>query len=298
MDINTILESHKISVSQEYTEEEVMTILREKKENLDKEEILHKIFSCIDLTTLNPSDSRSSINSFIEKVNHVYEEYDQLPPIASVCIYPRFLNMARKKLNVEHISIAAVSGGFPSSQTFTEIKVAECLMAVKEGADELDVVISIGDILDGNYQKAYEEIKEIRQAIGEKTILKVILETGELKSLTNVKIASIIAIKAGADFIKTSTGKVPTNATLEATLVMCETIKKHYDETGVFVGFKAAGGIVTVNDSIEYTTIFSHTLGEENITKEHFRIGASRLANNLTKEIFLRKEIPYKTPLF
>lgn len=298
MDINTKLESYKVSVSQDYIEDEVITILNKTKEALNTDEILSKIFSCLDLTRLNSSDSRMSMTAFIEKVNKSYEEYPQLPPLACVCLYPRFIETAKDRLKVSDIDIASVSACFPSSQTFTDIKVAECVMAKEKGADELDIVISIGDILDGNYQKVYDEIARIREAIGNKTQLKVILETGELKSLTNVKIASIIALEAGCDFIKTSTGKVSVNATLEAALVMCESIKEYYKKTGKLVGFKAAGGIVSVKDALEYTSIFSHTLGVENITKKHFRIGASRLANNLAKELFERKKITYNSTPF
>lgn len=296
MDINAKLESYKISVSQEYVEGEVATIIGKEK-LLDADTYLHTLFSCIDLTTLNTADSRSSITSFLEKVNALKQNYPLLPPVASICIYPRFLEMAKKRLNAEGVNITVVSACFPSSQTFTEIKVAECQMAKEKGADEQDIVLSVGDILDGNYQKVYDEIVAIRQVVGQNTVLKVILETGELKSLINVKIAAIIAIEAGADFIKTSTGKVPINATPEATFVMCNTIKAYFKETGRLVGLKVAGGIASVNEALQYATLFSHILGVENLNKKYFRIGASRLLNNMSKEILTRKEIAYKSPI-
>lgn len=298
MDNTNILENYNTSVSRDYVEGEIETILAEEKHKLaENTAILEKLFSCIDLTSLNTSDSRSSISAFLKKVNDFPSLYPELPSVAAVCLYPSFAEMARKTLQVEGVNLAVVAGVFPSSQSFIEIKEAECRMSVDKGADEVDVVIPVGYLLDGNYQKVYEEVKAMKDAVGG-AHLKVILETGELNTLTNIKIASIIAIEAGADFIKTSTGKVAKNASLQAAYVMCHAIKEFEAKHNKKIGFKPAGGISTLDDALGYAALVKYILGEERIDKEYFRFGASRLANSILKELVSRKELQGKPSYF
>lgn len=298
MDNTNILENYNTSVSRDYVEGEIETILAEEKHKLaENTALLEKLFSCIDLTSLNTSDSRSSISAFLKKVNDFPSLYPELPSVAAVCLYPSFAEMARKTLQVEGVNLAVVAGVFPSSQSFIEIKEAECRMSVDKGADEVDVVIPVGYLLDGNYQKVYEEVKAMKDAVGA-AHLKVILETGELNTLTNIKIASIIAMEAGADFIKTSTGKVSENASLQAAYVMCHAIKEFEAKHNKKIGFKPAGGISTLDDALGYAALVKYILGEDRINKEYFRFGASRLANNILKELVSRKELQGKPSYF
>lgn len=298
MDNTNILENYNTSVSRDYVEGEIETILAEEKHKLaENTAILEKLFSCIDLTSLNTSDSRSSISAFLKKVNDFPSLYPELPSVAAVCLYPSFAEMARKTLQVEGVNLAVVAGVFPSSQSFIEIKEAECRMSVDKGADEVDVVIPVGYLLDGNYQKVYEEVKAMKDAVGG-AHLKVILETGELNTLTNIKIASIIAMEAGADFIKTSTGKVAENASLQAAYVMCHAIKEFEAKHNKKIGFKPAGGISTLDDALGYAALVKYILGEERIDNEYFRFGASRLANSILKELVSRKELQGKPSYF
>lgn len=296
-DINAKLEDYSISISLEYAEDEVQTILKLDKAKLSGTAVLETLFSCIDLTSLNTSDSVGGIKRFVEKVNEFPTHYPSLKHVGAVCIYPSFVETVRNTLKVEGVQIAAVAGVFPSSQSFLEVKVRECELAVEKGADEVDVVISVGSLLEGDYVTVYEEIKAMKEAVG-KAHLKVILETGELKNMTNIRIASIIAMEAGADFIKTSTGKVGVNATREAAYVMCRTIKHFYEKTGKKVGFKPAGGIVTLEDALDYATIVHHELGEEWLTPHLFRFGASRLANNILSALVKDKGLDAPASFF
>lgn len=299
MDINKTLEQYNVTSPREYVEGEVATILSEGKEKLRvKDEIIAKLFSCIDLTSLNTKDARSNITEFINKVNNFSSLYPSLPNVAAICLYPSFTEQACTQLKAERVNLAVVAGVFPSSQSFLEIKTAECKLAVEHGADEVDVVIPVGALLDGNYQQVYDEVKAMKEAVGE-AHLKVILETGELKTLSNMKIASYIAMEAGADFIKTSTGKVAENATLEAAYVMCSAIKEfEAKNAGKKIGFKPAGGIATLDEALGYAALVKHSLGEERITSEYFRFGASRLANSILKELVERKDLDAKTSYF
>lgn len=298
MDNNNILENYNTSISRDYVEGEVQTILIERKEKLiENTALIENLFSCIDLTSLNTADSRTNITSFLKRVNEFKSLYPELPSVAAVCLYPAFTELARKTLTAEGVNLAVVAGVFPSSQSFIEIKTAECKMAVERGADEVDVVIPVGALLDGNYQKVYDEVKAMKNAIGE-AHLKVILETGELNTLTNVKIASIIAMEAGADFIKTSTGKVKENATLSAAYVMCSAIKEFEEKHNKKIGFKPAGGISTLDEAIEYAAIVDYILGEDRLNNKYFRFGASRLANSILKELVKRKGLEAKTSYF
>jgi deoxyribose-phosphate aldolase len=238
----------------------------------------------IDLTTLKCTDSDESVMKFTGKVNEFVDKYPDLDNVAAICVYPNMAEVVNDTLEADHVNIACVSGGFPSSQTFTEVKVAETAMALHTGADEIDIVIPVGKFLSGDYEGMCDEIEELKAVCGEHH-LKVILETGALGSASNIKKASILSMYSGADFIKTSTGKENPAATPEAALVMCEAIKEYYMTTGRKVGFKPAGGINTVHDALVYYTIVKEVLGEEWLTNELFRLGTSRLANLLLSEI-------------
>ncbi len=246
-------------------------------------EVYKQCLNQIDLTSLNGTDTDAEIISMVKKVNEFKSSFLHLPNVGAICVYPALVPVVKEHLQ-EPIGIAAVSAGFPASQTFIEIKVAETAMAVMEGATEIDVVISIGKFLEGKYEEVYEELSEIKSACRE-AHLKVILETGALQSGSNIKKASIIAMSAGADFIKTSTGKIPVAATLEATYVMCNAIKEWYEKTGVKVAYKPAGGIVTTEDAVKHYTLVKEILGNEWLNNTMFRFGASRLANNLLTSI-------------
>lgn len=248
------------------------------------EEVKKFLFNCIDLTTLNTTDSDESVMRFTEKVNQFDDEFPDLKNVAAICVYPNFAQVVKDTLEVEGINIACVSGGFPSSQTFTEVKIAETAMALADGADEIDIVIPVGAFLSGDYETMCEEIMELKETCKEHH-LKVILETGALKTASNIKKASILSMYSGADFIKTSTGKQQPAATPEAAYVMCQAIKEYYEQTGNKVGFKPAGGINTVNDALIYYTIVKEVLGKEWLSNELFRLGTSRLANLLLSEI-------------
>ena len=247
-------------------------------------DVKKEIFHCIDLTTLKCTDSEESVMKFTEKVNEFVDKYPDLENVAAICVYPNMAEIVSDSLEADNVKIACVSGGFPSSQTFMEVKVAETAMAIHAGAEEIDIVMPVGKFLCGDYEGMCDEIGELKDVCGEKT-LKVILETGSLRSASNIKKAAILAMYAGADFIKTSTGKEAISATPEAALVMCEAIKEYYKETGRKVGFKAAGGIDSVKKAIAYYTIVKETLGEEWLNNGLFRIGTSRLTNLLLSDI-------------
>lgn len=263
---------------------QVAALIEKKVPENDTEEVKKFLFNCIDLTTLNTTDSDESVMRFTEKVNRFDDEFPDLKNVAAICVYPNFAQVVKDTLEVEGINIACVSGGFPSSQTFTEVKIAETAMALADGADEIDIVIPVGAFLSGDYETMCEEIMELKETCKEHH-LKVILETGALKTASNIKKASILSMYSGADFIKTSTGKQQPAATPEAAYVMCQAIKEYYEQTGNKVGFKPAGGINTVNDALIYYTIVKEVLGKEWLSNELFRLGTSRLANLLLSEI-------------
>ena len=250
----------------------------------DNSEVKKQLFQCIDLTTLKCTDSEESVMKFTEKVNEFVDKYPDLDNVAAICVYPNMAEIVSDTLEADNVKIACVSGGFPSSQTFMEVKVAETAMAIHTGAEEIDIVMPVGKFLCEDYEGMCDEIGELKDICGEKP-LKVILETGALRSASNIKKAALLAMYSGADFIKTSTGKEAISATPEAALVMCEAIKEYYQETGRKVGFKAAGGIDTVKKALAYYTIVKEVLGEEWLNNGLFRIGASRLANQLLSEI-------------
>lgn len=251
---------------------------------MDEQSCYRYILNSIDLTTLEGSDNRQAVSALCKKALGFYNPQRQISCTAAVCVYPPFVAIAKEELKGSEISVASVAGAFPAGQSPIEIKVAEVKYAVQQGADEIDMVISRGKFLEGNYQEVYDEIRAIRNACPN-ALLKVILETGELKTPQNIYKASQIAIAAGADFIKTSTGKIAVNATPEAFLVMMDAIKRHYKETGIMVGIKAAGGISDPADAMLYVNLLSQVLGEDWLSKRYFRIGASRLANRVFEKI-------------
>lgn len=269
-------------------DDEVMTkvdaLIGKKLDENDNLEAKKLLFHCIDLTSLKCTDSEESIMKFTEKVNEFVDKYPDLENVASICVYPNMAEIVNDTLEADDVKIACVSGGFPSSQTFMEVKVAETAMAIHTGAEEIDIVMPVGKFLCGDYEGMCDEIGELKDICGEKP-LKVILETGALRSASNIKKAAILAMYSGADFIKTSTGKEAISATPEAAWVMCEAIKEYYKKTGRKVGFKAAGGIDSVKKALAYYTIVKEVLGEEWLNNGLFRIGASRLANQLLSEI-------------
>ncbi len=245
-------------------------------------------FSCIDLTTLGAEDTQEKGRIMAEKVSLFSTLFDDIQNVAAICVYPTLVKTVRESLKGTKVALAAVSAGFPSSMTFVEVKELETSMAVTAGADEIDIVISIGTFFEGNYEKVMNEISAIKKSCG-KAHLKVILETGALKTPENIWKASMLAMQAGADFIKTSTGKMDPAATPEAAWVMCSAIREFYNLTGRKVGFKAAGGIVESADALYYLDIVREILGDEWLSPKLFRIGASRLANNLLTSITEQK---------
>ena len=247
-------------------------------------ETLKKIYSCIDLTTLKPTDNEDTVLAFVEKVNQLEDKYPDLPSVASICTWPLYAKTVSSSLEVESVKTCCVSSGFPSSQTFFDIKIAETSLALHDGADEIDIVQNAGHILNSDYETLSDEIDELKSLCADKT-LKVILETGALGSLDNVKKAALIAMYSGADFIKTSTGKEVPGADPESFCVMCKTVREYADETGRTIGVKAAGGISTVEDALLYWTIAKIVLGKDWLNNTRFRIGASRLADTLLQEI-------------
>ncbi len=287
-DILEILKSYDLERSDAEVKASVKSIVERDFESLYTIENLKKNFSFIDLTTLNSTDTHAKAKSFADNVNNFQNDFD-MPNVAAICVYPYQVPTLNENLKAEGVRIASVAGVFPSSQSYVEVKALECKMAVEKGANDIDIVISIGAFLEGHYQTVFDEIAIQKEACGE-AHLKVILETGELETATNIRTASIIAMEAGADFIKTSTGKVAVNATLEAAFIMTQVIAEYHEKTGRMVGFKPAGGISTGKDAIEFFAVSKNNLGEEWLNNEYLRIGASSLANNILSEIhFLDK---------
>jgi len=254
-------------------------------EGKERLEILRTIFSCIDLTSLNTTDNIRIIRQFAGKVSKFKEQFSETDNVAAICVFPNFVQPAREGLHKCGVRLAVVSASFPTSQTFLDVKISETEIAVSNGADEVDVVIPVGEFLDKKYETVIDEIKSLKQAAGEAT-LKVILETGLLNDAEQIYHASVIAMEAGADFIKTSTGKCPVSATPEAAMVMCKAILDYYNETGIMIGFKPAGGIAKPQDAIIYYNIVKMVLGEKWLNPTLFRVGASRLANSILGELY------------
>ena len=242
------------------------------------------LLNSVELTTLKTDDSEDSVMRFVEKVNKFDDVYPELGHVATVCVYPCFAQICHDTLENEDVEIACVSACFPSSQSFIEVKIAETAMAIHDGATEIDIVQSVGKFLAGDYETVADEIAELKAVCGDRK-LKVILETGCLKTASNIKKASLLAMYAGADYIKTSTGKLEPAATPEAAYVMCQAIKEYYDETGIQIGFKPAGGMKTVKDALTYYTIVKEVLGEKWLNNQMLRLGTSSLANKLLSDI-------------
>ncbi len=264
--------------------EAVKKILDEHFAENNNKEVYRTLLNCIDLTTLKSTDSPSSVAKFTEVVNNFEELFPSLPNVAAICVYPNFAAVVRTVLEVSGVKIACVSGAFPSSQSFEEVKIAETSLAVANGADEIDIVLNLGEFFDHDYEEVTDEISEQKEAC-RGGVLKVILETGALRTARNIKAASILSLYSGADFLKTSTGKEYPGASLEAAYIMAQCIKEYYDKTGTKVGFKAAGGVRTTEDAVKYYTIIKEVLGEEWLNNEYFRLGASSLANAVLSDI-------------
>lgn len=275
----------KVTTNDEEVKAAVEKIIADNLETNMKPEVYKFLFNCIDLTTLRSVDSPSSVAAFVERVNDFDNEHPEMPNVAAVCVYPNFAQIARTVLEVSDVDIACVAGCFPSSQSFIEVKVAEVALAVEGGADEIDIVLNLGNFLDGDYEEVCDEISELKHSCRDAR-LKVILEAGALKTAENIRNASILSMYSGADFIKTSTGKEYPGADLQATYVMCQCIKEYFEKTGRMVGFKPAGGVRSAKDAVSYFCIVKEVLGEQWLTNEYFRIGASGLANNLLTEIW------------
>lgn len=275
---------YDLTQSDEQVAAAVADIIAQNREKYNTQEVKERLLGTVELTTLTVTDSQESVMRFTENVNRWSNEHPELPSLATICVYPNFAGIVHDTLEVDDTKVACVSCGFPSSQTFLEVKTIETALAIKDGAEEIDMVLSVGTFFSGDYETCADEISEMKATCGD-IPLKVILETGELKTAYNIKKASILAMYAGADFIKTSTGKVAVAATPEAAYTMCRAIKEYQQMTGRTVGFKAAGGIKTVDEAVNFYTIVAEILGEDYIKKGHFRIGTSRLANLLASAI-------------
>ncbi|HPX75937.1 MAG TPA: deoxyribose-phosphate aldolase [Bacteroidales bacterium] len=258
--------------------------IKSKVQDYKRKDILIDILNLIDLTSLNGTDTIGKIKSMTEKVNNFSKEFPKYKNVAAICVYPALVPVVKENLTDKSVKITAVGAGFPASQTFLSVKAAECDLTVQKGANEIDIVLSLGSFLEKDLEKTAYEVKIIKSAIKE-AHLKVILETGELKTIENIYLASLLSMEAGADFIKTSTGKTSVSATPEAVYTMCSAIKTYYLKTGRKVGIKPSGGIAVAEEAILYYLIVKEVLGEEWLNNKLFRIGATRLANNLLKDI-------------
>ena len=281
----------QFTIDKQQLEDDLKTIVTNSKTIHNTLENRKLAFSFIDLTTLNATDTEAHVKAFTEKVNNFPAQFPEMENVAAICVYPNMVKTVEETLQLPEVNIASVSGGFPSSMTFTKVKVEETKLAIKAGADEIDIVLALSHFLAGDFQSAHVDITSIKKAMGD-VHLKVILETGALKTAEDIWQASMLAINAGADFIKTSTGKMEPAATPMAAYIMCLAIAFHYEETGEKIGFKPAGGIVKSEDALIYLSIVKEVLGDDWLNPQLFRIGASRLANNLLTDIY-NKEIKY-----
>ena len=275
---------YNLELDDEQVKREVATLIANHLEENNTVDVKKFLLNSVELTTLKTDDSEDSVMRFVEKVNKFDDVYPELGHVATVCVYPCFAQICHDTLENEDVEIACVSACFPSSQSFIEVKIAETAMAIHDGATEIDIVQSVGKFLAGDYETVADEIAEIKDVCGNRK-LKVILETGCLKTASNIKKASLLAMYAGADYIKTSTGKLEPAATPEAAYVMCQAIKEYYDETGIQIGFKPAGGMKTVKDALTYYTIVKEVLGEKWLNNQMLRLGTSSLANKLLSDI-------------
>jgi deoxyribose-phosphate aldolase len=277
-------EKFNIEVDESVVNKALVAIKGKANDRVNDKDLLKRCFSLIDLTTLNSTDSVERGELFAERVNNLAKQYPSVPNVAAICVYPSLVSAVRNTLSNNGVKIASVAAGFPASQTFIDIKLSECQMCLEMGADELDVVISLGYFLEGDYFTVFSELQQIKEVAGDAQV-KVILETGAMPSLSDIRLASFLAMEAGADFIKTSTGKIDVAATPEALYVMCQAAKDYYDETGRMVGIKPAGGMTTAPDAIMFYSIVEEILGEKWLNNKWIRLGASRLADNLLSDI-------------
>ena len=280
-----MLAQYNTDIDDAEVRETVKKIIAEKAHENDTVDVKKFLLGSVELTTLHTTDSDVSVMQFTENVNRFDELYPDLPHVATICVYPCFAEVVNDTLEVDGVNIACVSGSFPSSQALIEVKVAETALAIKDGANEIDIVMPVGKFLVGAYESMCDEIEELKATCGPEVAMKVILETGDLVSASNIKKASLLSMYSGADYIKTSTGKEKVSATPEAVYVMCQAIKEYYEKTGFQIGLKPAGGINTVMDAVIYYTIVKEVLGEKWLTNHYFRLGTSRLANLLLSEI-------------
>lgn len=282
--IDQAFAKYDLNVDEEEVKNKVKSIITDKVPENDNLDVKKFLLGSVELTSLHTTDTEESILAMVEKVNKFEAAYPDLPHVATICTYPNFAHLVRNTLEVDGVEIAVVSGSFPSSQTFIEVKVAETALAIKDGATNVDIVLPVGKYLSEDYEGVADDINELKQTCGE-VPMKVILETYDLPTLSDVKKAAILAMYSGADYVKTSTGKEKAGATPEGVYVMCQAIKEYYNETGIVIGLKPAGGINTVMDAVVYYTIVKEVLGEKWLTNELFRLGTSRLTNLLLSEI-------------
>lgn len=280
-----VLKQYNCNLDDAQIRDAVKQLIAEKVLENDTPEVKKFLLGSVEMTTLKTTDSDASVMAFTEQVNKLDNEYPDLPHVATICVYPCFAEAVSQTLQVDGVEIACVSGSFPSSQARMEVKVAETKLAIADGATEIDIVMPVGKFLEGDFEGVCQDIQELKEACGENVPMKVILETGCLKTASNIKKASILAMYSGADYIKTSTGKLDPAATPEAAYVMCQAIKEYYKKTGIQIGFKPAGGMNTVMDAIIYYTIVKEVLGEQWLTNKWLRLGTSRLTMQLIDEL-------------
>ena len=278
------LEQYNLNITDEEVKAAVTKIIAEKVSENDNLEVKKFLLGSVELTTLSTADTEEKVLGMVEKVNKFDSEYPDLPHVAAVCAYPCFTKLIADSLEVDGVDITNVTGNFPSSQALLEVKTIETALAIKDGATQIDIVMPVGKFLSGDYEGVCDTISELKQTCGD-VPMKVILETGDLRNARDIKTAAILAMYAGADYLKTSTGKEKLNATPESVYVLCQAIKEYHKKTGIQIGLKPAGGINTVMDAVIYYTIVKEILGEKWLTNYWFRMGTSRLTNLLLSEI-------------
>ena len=278
------LEQYNLNITDEEVKAAVTKIIAEKVSENDNLEVKKFLLGSVELTTLSTADTEEKVLAMVEKVNKFDSEYPDLPHVAAVCAYPCFTKLIADSLEIDGVDITNVTGNFPSSQALLEVKTIETALAIKDGATQIDIVMPVGKFLSGDYEGVCDTISELKQTCGD-VPMKVILETGDLRNAHDIKTAAILAMYAGADYLKTSTGKEKISATPESVYVLCQAIKEYHKKTGIQIGLKPAGGINTVMDAVIYYTIVKEVLGEKWLTNYWFRMGTSRLTNLLLSEI-------------
>jgi deoxyribose-phosphate aldolase len=278
------LEQYDLNITDEDVKAAVTKIIAEKVSENDNPEVKKFLLGSVELTTLSTADTEEKVLAMVEKVNKFDSEYPDLPHVAAVCAYPCFTKLIADSLEVDGVDITNVTGNFPSSQALLEVKTIETALAIKDGATQIDIVMPVGKFLSGDYEGVCDTIGELKQTCGD-VPMKVILETGDLRNARDIKTAAVLAMYAGADYLKTSTGKEKISATPESVYVLCQAIKEYHKKTGIQIGLKPAGGINTVMDAVIYYTIVKEVLGEKWLTNYWFKMGTSRLTNLLLSEI-------------